>query len=81
MTSSFLFPTHTIICKVPQLSSEFQTQIQPQTPRRFPNASQRRAPIDRWVQNNDKYPFEHGEVVNYTLYGVEIHPVTVAVIG
>jgi hypothetical protein len=23
-----------------------------------------------------KYPFEHGEVINYTLDGVSIHPVT-----
>jgi hypothetical protein len=23
-----------------------------------------------------EYPFEHGEVINYTLYGVSIHPVT-----
>ena len=23
-----------------------------------------------------EYPFEHGEVVNYTLDGVSIHPVT-----
>jgi predicted SpoU family rRNA methylase len=23
-----------------------------------------------------EYPFKHGEVVNYTLYGVSIHPVT-----
>ena len=31
---------HKNICKVPQLSSEFQTQIQPQRPGRFSNASQ-----------------------------------------
>ena len=68
MTTSSLYSTHTIICKVPQLSSEFQTQTQPQRPERFSNASQRRADIE--------YPFEHGEVINYTLDGVSIHPVT-----
>ncbi|KAK6323096.1 hypothetical protein J4Q44_G00054350 [Coregonus suidteri] len=49
MTTSSLYPTRTIICKVRQSSSEFQTQIQPQRPGRFSNASQRRAPIGRWV--------------------------------
>ena len=80
MTTSSLYPTHTIICKVPQSSSEFQTQIQPQRPGRFSNASQRRAPIGTWVKMDKKadieYPFEHGEVINYTLDGVSIHPVT-----
>ena len=60
------------------MSSEFQTQIQPQRPGRFSNASQRRAPIGRWVKNKAdiEYPFEHGEVINYTLDGVSIYPVT-----
>ena len=48
---SSLYPTHTIICKVPQSSSEFQTQIQPQRPGRFSNALQRMAPIGGWVKN------------------------------
>ena len=60
MTTLSLYPTHTIICYVPLSSSEFQTQIQPQRPGRFSN----------------KYPFEHGEVINYTLDGLSIHPVT-----
>ena len=73
MTTSSLYPTYTIIiCKVPQLSSEFQTQIQPQRPGRFSNALQRRAPNGRCIE----YSFEHGEVINYTLDGVSIHPVT-----
>jgi hypothetical protein len=77
MTTSSIYPTHTIICKVPQSSSEFQTQIQAQRPGRFPNASQRKAPIGRWVRKADlEYPFEHGDVINYTLDGVSIHPVT-----
>jgi hypothetical protein len=40
---------------------------------------QRRAPIGRWVKiktSDIEYPFEHGEVINYTLDGVSIHPVT-----
>ena len=52
MTTSSLYSTHTIICNIPQLSSAFQTQIQPQRPGRFSNALQRRAPIGRWVKNN-----------------------------
>ena len=42
------------------------------------NASQRRAPIGRWVKikADIKYPFEHGEVINYTLDGASIHLVT-----
>jgi hypothetical protein len=43
----------------------------------FSNALQRRAPIGRWVKKTDiEFPFELGEVINYTLYGVSIHPVT-----
>ena len=79
MTTSSLYPTHTIICKVPQSSSEFQTQIQPQRPGRFSNASQRRAPIGsflNFLKQTFNIPFEHGEVINYTLEGVSIHPVT-----
>ena len=71
MTTSSLYTTHTIICKVSQSSSEFQKQIQPQRPCRFWNASQRRAPIARWVKKKAgiEYPFEHGEVIHYTLEG------------
>ena len=61
------------ICKVPQSSSEFQTQIQPQRPGRFSNALQRRAPIGRWVKQKKadiENPFEDDEVINYTLHGV-----------
>ena len=80
MSTSSLYLTHTIIIKVPQSSSEFQTQIQPQRPQMFSNASQRRSPIGRWIWINKKadieYPFEHDEVINYTLDGVSIHPVT-----
>ena len=79
MTASFLYTTHAIICKVPQSSSEFLTQIQPQRPGRFSNASQRSAHIGRWVKkkiSDIEYPFDHGEVINYTLDGVSIHPVT-----
>ena len=46
--------------KVPQTSSEFQTQIQPQRPIMF--------------SKDIESPFGHGEVINYT--GVSIHPVT-----
>ena len=67
---------HTIIYKVPQSSSEFQTQIQLQRPGGFSNASQRRAPIGKWGEKNIEYPFEHGEVINYILDGVSTHPVT-----
>ena len=77
MTTSSVYPTHTIIYKVPQSSSECQTQIQPQRSARFSNASQRRAPIGRWVKIQKsyiKYPFEHGEGI--TLEGVPMHPVT-----
>ena len=66
MTKPSLYPTYTIICTLS--SSEFQTQIQPQRPGRFSNASQKKADIE--------YPFEHGEVINSTLEGVSIHPVT-----
>jgi hypothetical protein len=64
--ASSLYPTHTIICKVPQLSTEFQTQIQ------------RRTPIGRWVKTKAdiKYPIEHGKVINYTLDDLSMHPVT-----
>ena len=75
MTTSSLYPTHTIICKVPQSSSEFQTQIQPQRPGRFSNASQRRAPIGK-KKADIEYHFEHGEVIIYILNGVSIQPVT-----
>jgi hypothetical protein len=77
-----LYPTHTIIYKVPQSSSEFQTQIQLQRQGRFPNASSRRAPIGRWENKNNSdidYPFEDGEVINYTLDCVSILPVTTKV--
>ena len=46
-----LYPTYAIICKVPQSSSEFQAQIQPQSPGRFFNVSKRRAPIGRCEKN------------------------------
>ena len=33
--------------------------------------------IDKKFKKTDiEYPFEHGEVINYTLDGVSIHPVT-----
>ena len=79
MTTSSLYPTHTIICHVPQSSSECQTQIQTQRPGRFSTASQRRVPIGRWVKiikADIEYSFEDGEVINYTLDGVSIHRVT-----
>ena len=70
---------YTIICKVPQSSSKFQTDIQPQRPGRFSNASQRRAPVGRWVKKKAdiEYPFEHSEVSNYTFDGVSLDPVTI----
>ena len=45
---------------------------------RFTNGSQRRAPIGRcfFLKADLEYPFEHCEVINYTLDGVSIHPVT-----
>ena len=82
MTTSSLYPTHTIICKVPQPRSEFHTlSHKDQVTLRCSNASQRSAPIGRWVKNKQKktdieYPFELDEVIHYTLDGVSIHPVT-----
>jgi hypothetical protein len=67
MTTSSLYFTHAIICKVPQSSSEFQTQ--PQKPGRFSNASQRK---DLLVV---KIPVRMVKLL-ITLYGVSIHPVT-----
>ena len=29
-----------------------------------------------FFKSDIEYPFEHGEVINYTLDGVSIHPVT-----
>ena len=85
MTTSSLYPTHTGRRKVLQSSSEFQTRIQLQRPGRFSNASQTRAPIGRWIQKKKKeadieYPFEPGEVINYTLDDVSIHPVTTKIL-
>ena len=45
--------------------------IQPQIPGRFSNALQRRTLSGRWVKirkADNEYPFEHGEVINYTEY-------------
>ena len=40
---------------------------------------QRSATFGRWVKKKAdekaEYPFEHGEVIHYTLDGVSIHPV------
>jgi hypothetical protein len=35
---------------------------------------QRRAPFDRWVKikADIEFPFEHGEMINYTLDGVSL---------
>lgn len=60
---------------VPQPSSEFQTHEDQGSP----NASQRRAPIGRWIKNKNKtfnIPFKHGEFINDILDGVSIYPVT-----
>jgi hypothetical protein len=66
-----------MIYNVPQSSSAFQPRSHSQRPGIFSKASQRRAPISKWVKKADiEYPFEHGEVINYTLDGVSIHPVT-----
>ena len=32
--------------------------------------------VDDFKKADIDYPFEHGEVINYTLDGVSIHPVT-----
>jgi hypothetical protein len=32
--------------------------------------------VDRLKKADIEYPFEHGEVINYTLNGVSLHPVT-----
>ena len=75
MNSSSLYPTHTDKCTFLQ--------------RGFPNSSLR-APIGRWVEHTHnlfffffkadiEYPFEHSEVINYTLDGVSIHPVTTTI--
>jgi hypothetical protein len=70
MTTSSLYPTHAISCKVPRSSGAFQTQIQPQRPGRFSNAKQRRV-----KKADTEYPFEHCEVTKYTSDGVSICPV------
>ena len=67
MTTSSLYPTDIIICKIRQWSSEFQTQILPRNPGRFSNASQRRAPVGRW------------NIPLSMVDGVSIHPVTTKV--
>jgi hypothetical protein len=66
MTTSSLYPTHTIICKVPQSSSEFQRQIQPKT----------RDIFQRFAKKGTDCYKTFGAVINYTLDGVSIHPVT-----
>ena len=50
----------------------------------FSNASKRRSPVGRWVkikQADIEYPFEHGEVINYTMDGALMHPVTTKIQG
>jgi hypothetical protein len=46
----------------------------------FSNSSQRRALLvdgrEKTKQKHIEYPFVHGYVINYTLDGVSIHPVT-----
>jgi hypothetical protein len=70
VTTSSQYSTNIFICKVSQWSSKFQTQTQSQRPGRFSNASQT-APIGRWVKKEDvEYLFEHGEVINYILDGI-----------
>ena len=70
MTTSSLHLTHTIICKGPSVEQGVSnTGSTTKTRDVFSNASQRGAHIC-------EYPFEHGEVINYTLDGVSIHPVT-----
>jgi hypothetical protein len=55
----------------------FKTHIQPKRPTLFSNALQK-ALIGKWVKitADIEYPFERGEVINYTLDGLSIHPVT-----
>ena len=45
---------------------------------RFSNASLRHLLVDRWGKKKQTFniPFEHDEVINYTLDGVSIYPVT-----
>ena len=71
MTTSSLYPTHTDNGKVPQSSSEYQTQIQPQSQGGFPMPRK-----ERHLLADIEYPFQHGEVINYTLDSVSIHSVT-----
>ena len=73
-----LYPSHAIICKVPQSSSEFQTQIQPQWTGRFSmSRKEGHLLVDGYKKKADiEYPFEDGEVINYTLDGVSIYSVT-----
>jgi hypothetical protein len=35
--------------------------------------------VDRFKKADIKYPFEHGEVINYTLDCVSTHPVTTTI--
>jgi hypothetical protein len=69
------------MCNIPQSSSAFQTPIQPQRPGRFLQCLTKKGErIVRWVihlkKEDIEYPFEHAEVINHTLDGVSIHPVT-----
>ena len=52
--------------------------LQSQSPGSFSNALQRNAPIGRWGKRKAgiEYPFEHGDIINYILDCVSIHPVT-----
>jgi hypothetical protein len=81
---AYISVPHTYNYLVPQSSSEFPTPIQPKRPGRCSNDSQTRAPtvlVDGQKNNRAdiEYPFEHGEVISYTLNGVSIHPVTTTI--
>ena len=52
-----IFNDYFIIWKVPQSSSEFQAQIQPQRPGKFFQCLTKKG-------TDAEYPFEHGEVIN-----------------
>jgi hypothetical protein len=71
----FLYPTQTDNCKVPQLSSAFQTQIQPQQP--WLNLPHNEGHL---LADGKKEADMKHEVFNYTLDGVSIHPFTTKIL-
>jgi hypothetical protein len=61
------------LISVPHTYPTWISNTESQIPGRLSDASQRRAPIFRWIkiQKADiEYPFEHGGIIKHTLHGV-----------